>query len=138
MKINMGICEEDLANALRIARNRTRYTVYWRATQLGGKVLDRLSKLNAMALAAGMSYGKFMALHYEGVHIDDEEDVEQENLREIQAKESRKPGKCQWCNKQIPEFTESGKKTKCNTKFCSNSCRALSAYYRKKDGEIYE
>lgn len=102
------------------------------------RVADRLSILNDMARAAGMSYGKFMALHYEGVHIDNEEDVEQENLREIQAEKSRKPGKCQWCNKQIPEFTESGKKTRFNTKFCSNSCRALASYYRKKDGETYE
>lgn len=91
---------------------------------------DRLSQLNAMALAAGMSYGKFMALHPDGVPIAEDE--------QVNAKEDGNTSRCQWCNKPLPVYTSMGNKARSDRKFCSPSCRVSYGYYRRKEGATDE
>ena len=54
--------------------------------------------------------------------------------KERQEKENRKPGKCLWCNKQIPAVNDNGRKVRYDRKYCSNTCRQTYLYYQKKDG----
>lgn len=97
---------------------------------------DRLSAEIAMARAAGMSYGKWKVLHPELEYIE-EEPVEPEVIlveKKSYARANRKPGKCQWCNKQIPAVDDKGRKVRYDRKYCSNTCRQTYLYYQKKDG----
>lgn len=82
-----------------------------------------------MARAAGLSYGKFMALHPNGVFIADEQ---------VAAKEDGNTRMCLWCKKPLPVYTSMGNKARSDKKFCSPSCGASYGYYRKKDGEACE
>lgn len=92
--------------------------------------MDRLEIVNNMALAAGMSYGKFMALHPEGVAIadDEEEDTESEELRP-----------CEHCGKPIPHtvLPKGSIDRYERKKYCSHSC-SMAAYYLRKGKETRE
>ena len=83
--------------------------------------MDRIVMQNTMARAAGMTYGKWKALHPESEKVEDDK-LEETYLR-----------KCQWCGKKIPLYDINGKKVRWDKKWCSTTCGALSAYYRKKD-----
>jgi hypothetical protein len=167
----MGRCGADLADAL--------YSVqtYKKA---GGKCMDRIVMQNNMALAAGMTYGKWKALHPESEIIEEEPDEPEEvrlcqncgrpiphplvlkgridrysetlycsnrckqaahsrrkgvpeKAKKVAVDYAKKPGKCEWCGKQIPAFNENGRKNSFRKMFCSTHCQSANYYHKRKE-----
>lgn len=75
---------------------------------------DKLTQENAQALAAGMSYGKWKALH--PVSVEEKLSKPYYNIK-----------KCAFCGFEFR--SDSGKKV-----YCSDSCRE-KAYLKRKRGE---
>lgn len=144
--------------------------------------MDRIVMQNTMALAAGMTYGKWKALHPES-EIIEEDPVEPEELRPCQycgqpiphvmAQKGRadryeqtlycserckvaahrrrmgvpeqtkkvavdynqKPGKCEWCGKQIPAFKENGRKNSFKMRFCDSRCQRANYKHKMEEAE---
>jgi hypothetical protein len=84
--------------------------------------MDRIVMQNTMARAAGMTYGKWKALHPES-EIIEEEPVELEELRP-----------CQYCGQPIPhERLPKGRIDRYEkTLYCSNKCK--QAAHRRREG----
>jgi hypothetical protein len=112
----MGRCGADLADAL--------YSVQiYKKT--GGKSMDRIVMQNTMARAAGLTYGKWKALHPES-EIIEEEPVEPVELR-----------MCQYCGQPIPHVrVPRGRVDRYEkTLYCSNRCKQAAHRMREAAAE---
>lgn len=83
--------------------------------------MDNLARDSSMAIAAGMSYGKWKALHPHTSGIIPERPKEKE-------KKNTKPVRlCRWCGKEIPASAHGGRK------YCDADCQYAGQLRRSNE-----
>ena len=88
--------------------------------------MDNLARDSSMAIAAGMSYGKWKALHPHTAEIVPEKP------KATKKKKSKPVRLCRWCGKEIPETANAHRRYCCAGCAYEGKLSAANERYREK------